>query len=64
MTEVGGQRPRKTPIQCWGWKGNHKYRVCPHKNGKVRAIHNVQEDEIVEDMGSRIPRIYAALDNK
>jgi hypothetical protein len=30
----------------------------------VRAVHNVQQAETVEDMGSRIPRIYAALDNK
>jgi hypothetical protein len=52
------------PIQCWGCQGNHKYRDCPHKNGKVRVVHNVQQDETVEDMGSRIPRIYAALDNK
>jgi hypothetical protein len=30
----------------------------------VRVVHNVQQAEIVEDMGSRMPRIYAALDNK
>jgi hypothetical protein len=30
----------------------------------MRVVHNVQQVEIVEDMGSRIPRIYAALDNK
>jgi hypothetical protein len=52
------------PIQCWGYKENHKYRDCPHKNGKARAVHNVQQAETVEDMGSRMPRIYAALDNK
>jgi hypothetical protein len=37
---------------------------CPHRNDKVRVLHNVQQAETVEDMGSRIPRIYAALDNK
>jgi hypothetical protein len=42
----------------------HKYRDCPHKNGKVRATHNVQQVETVEDMGSIIPKIYAGLDNK
>jgi hypothetical protein len=52
------------PIQCWGCQGNHRYRDCPHKNGKVRAIHNVQQAKTMEDMGSRMPRIYAALDNK
>jgi predicted aspartyl protease len=30
----------------------------------VRVVHNVQQAETVEDMGNRIPRIYAALDNK
>jgi hypothetical protein len=64
MADVGEKRPRNMPIHCWGCQGNHKYRDCPHKNGKVRAIHNFQQDEIVEDMGSRIPRIYAALDKK
>jgi hypothetical protein len=64
MTEVGEQRPRQMPIQCWGCQGNHKYRDCPYKNGKVRDVHNVQQDETIEDMGSRMPRIYATLDNK
>jgi hypothetical protein len=64
MAEVGEQRPRQMPIQCWGCKENHKYKDCPHKNGKARVAHNVQPDETVEDMGSRMPRIYAALDNK
>jgi hypothetical protein len=52
------------PIQCWSYQGNHNYRNCPHKNGKVRVVHNVQQVETMEDMGSRIPIIYAALDNK
>jgi hypothetical protein len=30
----------------------------------VRVVHNVQQDETVEDIGSRILRIYASLDNK
>ena len=64
MDGVGGQRLRQMHIQCWGCKENHKYRDCPHKNGKARAAHNVQQLETVEDMGSRMPRIYAALDNK
>jgi hypothetical protein len=64
MAGVGGQRPRQTPIQCWSYQGNHKYRDCPDKNGKVRVVHNIQQDETVEDMGSRIPGIYASLENK
>jgi hypothetical protein len=34
------------------------------QNGKVRVVHNVQQVEIMEDMGSRMPRIYKALNNK
>jgi hypothetical protein len=64
MVGIGEQRPRQTPIQCWGCQENHKYKDCPHKNDKVRVVHNVQQDETVEDMGSRMPRIYAALNNK
>jgi hypothetical protein len=36
----------------------------PHINDKARVVHNVQQAKTVEDMGSRIPRIYAALDKK
>jgi hypothetical protein len=64
MDDVGEKRPRKMPIQCWGCQGNHKYKYCPHKNGKVRVVHNVQQAKTMEDMGNRMPRIYAALDNK
>jgi hypothetical protein len=62
--EVGGKMPRPPPIECWGFKGNHRYKDFSHINDKVRAIHSVQKDKIVEDMGSIIPRIYATLDNK
>jgi hypothetical protein len=64
MAEIGGQRPRHTPIQCWGCKGDHKYIDFPHKGDKVRFFHNVQQAEIVEDMERSVPRIYAALNNK
>jgi hypothetical protein len=30
----------------------------------MRIVHDIQEDEIVEDMGGSMPRIYASLDNK
>jgi hypothetical protein len=63
MAKVGGKRPRKPPIQCWGCKGDHKYRYFPHKSDKVRDFHNLNQDEIVEDMGGSAPRIYAALEN-
>jgi hypothetical protein len=64
MAKVGGQRPRQPPMQCWGCKGDHKYRDCPHKSDNVRVFRNVHQAETMEDMGSRIPRIYVALDNK
>jgi hypothetical protein len=64
MTETLGQRPRKPPIQCWGCGGDHMYRDFPHRGEKVRIVHNVQQDDTVEDMGRNVPRIYAALDNK
>jgi hypothetical protein len=37
MTETGGKRPRQTPIQCWGCKGDHLYRYFPHRSDKVRV---------------------------
>jgi hypothetical protein len=30
----------------------------------VKVVHNVQQDEMIEDMGKNVPRIYASLDNK
>jgi hypothetical protein len=30
----------------------------------MRISHQIQEDETIEDMGGRMPRIYASLDNK
>jgi hypothetical protein len=40
------------------------YRDFPHKDEKVRIVHNVQQVETMEDMGRNVPRIYVALDNK
>ena len=51
-------------MECWGFKGYHRYRYCPHKSDKERVVHNVQKEKMVEDMGRRVLRIYAALDNK
>jgi hypothetical protein len=62
--EVGGKITRPPPMECWGYKGNHRYKYFPHINDKVRVVHNVQQAKTVEDMGSRMPRIYIALDNK
>jgi hypothetical protein len=51
-------------MECWGCKENHRYMDFPHRKDEVRVLHNVQQVETVEDMGSRIPNIYTALDNK
>jgi hypothetical protein len=59
-----GKIPSKPPIQCWGCGGDHMYIDCPHKCEKVRIVHNVQQDDTVEDMGRNVPRIYASLYNK
>jgi hypothetical protein len=40
------------------------YRDYPHRGEKVRTVHNVQQDETMEDMDKNVARIYAALDNK
>jgi hypothetical protein len=64
MIDTMGKRPRKPPIQCWSCGGDHMYRYFPHRGEKVRTIHNVQEDETMEDMGRNVSGIYAALVNK
>jgi hypothetical protein len=30
----------------------------------MRIVHNIEEDDTVEDMGRSMPMIYATLDNK
>jgi hypothetical protein len=40
------------------------YRNFPHIGEKVRNVHNVQHNEILEDMRRSVPRIYSTLDNK
>jgi hypothetical protein len=62
--EGSEQMSRPPPMECWGCKGNHRYIDYPHRKDKARTVHTVQQAETVEDMGSRMLRIYAALDNK
>ena len=64
MIDIGSQGPREPPLQCWGCKGDHRFRYCPHRGEKGRVLHNVQQVEIVEDMRIYVLRIYVALDNK
>jgi hypothetical protein len=62
--ETWSQGPRQPPMQCWGCKGDHTFRDCPHRGEKGKVVQNVQHAETMEDMGRYVPRIYAALDNK
>jgi hypothetical protein len=62
--DTGSQGPRQPPMQCWGCKGDHRFKSCPHKGEKGRDVHNVQSAEIVEDMGRYVPRICPSLYNK
>jgi hypothetical protein len=50
-------------MQCWGCGGNQLYSDFPHKGERMRIVPNIQEVEIVEDMGRSMPRIYETLDN-
>jgi hypothetical protein len=40
------------------------FKYYPHGGEKVRIVHNLQQSKMVEDMGTSVERIYAALDNK
>jgi hypothetical protein len=64
VIDTGSQGPRQPPMQCWGCKGYHRFKYCPHRGEKSRDVHNVQRAETVEDMGRYVARIYADLDNK
>jgi hypothetical protein len=64
MIEAEGERPWQPPIQCWGCKGDYRFRDFPHRGEKGRIVYNVQQVETVEEMRKNVPRIYAALDKK
>lgn len=46
------KRPIFQPIKCWGYEGKHMCKNYPHIEGKMRIVYNIQEDDIVGDMGS------------
>jgi hypothetical protein len=54
----------RSPINCWGCEGDHMYEYCLHKGDRMMTIHNIQEADIVEDMGRSMQRIYVSLENK
>jgi hypothetical protein len=66
MAESSGKKRPRSPIKCWGCKGEHMYRYCPHKGDKMRTMHDIQEATTVEDVGRvgrSIPMIYVALED-
>ena len=65
---VMDDRPRdpkeiKEPLQCWRCGENHMRKNCSLENGYVRQAHNIQEVEIVGQVESTVPRIYAELED-
>jgi hypothetical protein len=40
------------------------YRDCPHREDRMRIVHNIQEETIMEYVAKNIPRIYVTLDNQ
>jgi hypothetical protein len=58
------KRPRQHPIKCWGCEGKNIYKYCPHWVDRMRIVHNIKKEDIVENMGRNMPRIYVALYNR
>ena len=58
--------PKETrkPLQCLGCGGDYMLRNCPHRNGNVSQVHNIQGDEIVGQVARTIPIIYTALEGR
>jgi hypothetical protein len=52
-----GKITKKQPMKYWGCEGGHMYRDFPHRDEKVATIHNVQQDDMVEDMGIKVLRM-------
>jgi hypothetical protein len=37
------------------------YKYYPHRGDRMRTRNNIKKEDIVEDIGMSIPRIYVAL---
>jgi hypothetical protein len=51
------------PIKCLECEGDHLYKYFPHKGERMSIVHNIEEVDIVDDVGRSMPIIYEALDN-
>jgi hypothetical protein len=45
------EKEETPPIKCWGCKRENMYRDCLHKGEIIMTIQNIQEENIVEDVG-------------
>jgi hypothetical protein len=64
MTHSLGGKPRQHPIKCLRCEGDNFYKYYPHKGEMMRIVHNIEEVDIVDDVGRSMPRICATLDNR
>jgi hypothetical protein len=55
--DIGSQGPRKPPMQCWGCKGDHRFKDCSQRGEKGRVVHTVQQAKTMENMGRYVSRI-------
>ena len=62
IAESLGKRPSQS-IKCWGCEGDHMFKYFPQRGSKTMEIHNIQEANIVDDVGRHVPIICATLDN-
>jgi hypothetical protein len=40
------------------------YKYCPHQGDKMNIIHNIKQEETIDDVGRSMPSIYATVDNR
>jgi hypothetical protein len=40
------------------------YKYCIRRGDKMRTMHSIKQEEMIEYMGKNMPRIYVALDNR
>ena len=51
-------------MKCWCCIVDHMHCDCPHRDEKLRIVHNLKLTKIIEYMGGIVTNICAALDSK